>query len=177
MKILKKYSIFLVALLLIAGLFVYDRTLGVKAVTTIQGSAFEMLKILPPVFLMLGLLDVWVPRETMIRFMGEGSGLRGALLSMFIGAAAAGPLYVVFPVAAAFMKKGVKFTNILLLIGTWSTMKIPMLMFEMSSLGPRFMLTRLALNIPVILIITFFLNRLLGRQDIEDIYERARNSQ
>ncbi len=133
----------------------------------------EMLLILPPIFILLGLLDVWVPRETMIKFMGEDSGLLGALLAFLLGSAAAGPLYVVFPIAAAFMKKGVKFTNILILIGAWSTTKIPMLLFEMASLGPKFMFTRLALNIPIIVIITFVINKALTAAEIGAIYQTA----
>jgi hypothetical protein len=57
------------------------------------------------------------------------------VLAILIGSAAAGPLYGAFPVAAVFMKKGVKFSNILIFIGAWSTTKIPMILFEVSSLG------------------------------------------
>lgn len=57
----------------------------------------EMLAVIPPIFLFLGLLDVWVPRETIIRYLGEGSGLKGVVLSIVLGAAAAGPLYGAFP--------------------------------------------------------------------------------
>lgn len=77
----------------------------------------EMVLVIPPIFVLPGLLDIWVPRETMIRYMGEGSGLKGILLAISIGSAAAGPLYGAFPVAAVLMKKGVKFTNIMIFIG------------------------------------------------------------
>ncbi|HRT81778.1 MAG TPA: permease, partial [Oscillospiraceae bacterium] len=133
----------------------------------------EMLVILPPVFVLLGLLDVHVPRETMVKYMGEGSGLKGIILAFLVGSAAAGPLYVVFPVAGAFMKKGAKFSNILVMIGAWSTTKIPMLMFEFSSLGPKFMLTRLAMNIPIILIMTLIINSVFSKKEKEEIAERA----
>ncbi|MFA5698830.1 MAG: permease [Sphaerochaeta sp.] len=173
MRIFKQYRLALIAVALIALTLLFSRDTGLSAVKTVGLSAKEMLLILPPVFIMLGLLDVWVPREAMVRFMGEGSGLLGGLLSWIIGVAAAGPLYVVFPIAAAFMKKGVKFTNILILIGAWSTMKVPMVMFEFSSLGARFALTRLIVNIPVILIMAFILNRVLSSEDKEAINQRA----
>ena len=176
MKMFKKYLVFIVAALLIVISFFWRQDIGVKAVNTILSSGKEMLLILPPVFIMLGLLDVWVPRDKMVKYMGEDSGIVGALLSIIIGSAAAGPLYVVFPIAAAFMKKDVKFTNILLLIGAWSTTKIPMLMFELSALGSRFMLTRLAMNIPVILIITFAMNRSLSKTEIDAIYRRSKEN-
>lgn len=37
----------------------------------------EMLSIIPPIFILLGLLDVWVQRETMIKLMGKESGILG----------------------------------------------------------------------------------------------------
>ncbi len=165
---------FIVALALLVLAYIWNKEVGIKAATTIKNSSIEMLKILPPVFVLLGLLDVWVPRDTMVKFMGDGSGLLGGILAFAIGSAAAGPLYVVFPIAAAFMKKDVKFSNILILIGAWSTTKIPMLLFEYSSLGPRFMITRLILNVPVILIMTFLMNLLITKTEQEAIYDMAK---
>ena len=112
-KYFKKYRAFLIAAGLMAILTAVNFDLGVKALNISAGSLVEMLLVVPPVFVLLGLMDVWVPKETMIKYMGEGSGLKGILLAIFLGSAAAGPLYGAFPVAAVFMKKGVKFSNIL----------------------------------------------------------------
>jgi len=128
-----------------------------------------MLLVIPPIFILLGFLDVWVPRETMVRFMGEGSGIIGAALAVFLGSAAAGPLYAAFPVAAVFIRKGASFRNVVIFIGAWSTTKIPMFLFELSSLGPRFALTRLAVNIPGIILIGWTLERLIGAGEKERI--------
>lgn len=172
-KILKKFRLFLISSLAIVIITFVNKEIGMKAIETFQFSLKEMIFLLPPVFILLGLLDVWVPREVMIKYMGEGSGIVGVLLSIFIGSAAAGPLYGAFPIAAVFMNKGVKLSNILVLIGAWSTTKIPMILFEISSLGPKFALTRLALSIPGILIIAYILPKLLKQEEIEDIYKRA----
>ena len=177
MKTFKKYIIFIIAAILIGVLFLINKDMGFKAVSTIKSSSKEMILILPPIFILLGLMDVWVPRDTMVKFMGEGSGIIGGILSFIIGSAAAGPLYVVFPVAIAFMKKGVKFSNILILIGAWSTTKIPMLLFESTSLGLNFMLTRLAVNIPIILIMTFVMTKILKDDEIAAIYEGAKEQE
>ena len=175
MKLLKKYLIFIIAVIVILFMFFINKDAALKAVGTIKMSLREMLLILPPIFVLLGLLDIWVPRDTMVKFMGEGTGLLGALLAFLLGSSAAGPLYVVFPVAAAFMKKDTSFINILIMIGAWSTTKIPMLLFEYTSLGARFTITRLAMNIPVILIIAFVINKVLNKDEIDRIYELAKN--
>ncbi len=97
----------------------------------------------------------------------------GVIISILIGSAAAGPLYGAFPVAAVFMKKGVKLSNILIFIGAWSTTKIPMFLFELNSLGPKFALTRLAINIPGILLIAYTIPKFLKEEEIEEIYKRV----
>jgi uncharacterized membrane protein YraQ (UPF0718 family) len=175
MKLIKKYSLFILASLVIIVLYFVNKEIGLKAVETVRVSSKEMIFILPPVFILLGLLDVWVPRDTMVKYMGKGSGVTGALLAFLIGSAAAGPLYVVFPIAAAFMRKDVKFSNILILIGAWSTTKIPMILFELGSLGTKFGLTRLALNIPVILIITLVINKAMNKDEVAETYSNAKD--
>jgi len=173
--LVKRYSSFLLVLVLLGILSLFNQELGAGVFNITVMQLKEMLLVIPPIFVLLGLLDVWVPKQTMVRYMGKGSGLKGILLSLFIGSAAAGPLYGAFPVAAVFMKKGVTFSNVLIFIGAWSTTKIPMILFEFSALGAPFALTRLLIDIPGIIIIAFLLSRMMGKEEIEAIYERASN--
>jgi uncharacterized membrane protein YraQ (UPF0718 family) len=78
-------------------------------------------------------------------------------------------------VAAVFMKKGVKFTNILIFIGAWSTTKIPMLLFEAAALGTEFAVTRLLVDIPGIILIAMILEKMVSKAEIEKIYLNASN--
>lgn len=172
---IKRYRGFIITAVAI-GLFVLiDHKVGMQAINISIYQFWQMLLVIPPVFILLGLLDVWVPRETMIKYMGEDSGLKGVILSILIGSAAAGPLYGAFPVAAVFVKKGVKFSNILIFIGAWSTVKIPMFLFEMTALGAKFAVTRLLVDIPGIIIIAYILSNMISKQDVEKIYENVRN--
>lgn len=172
-RIMKKYRVFLMVFASVLLLTAVNNEVGMKALSITAFSFKEMVLVIPPIFVLLGLLDVWVPKETMIKYMGEGSGLKGILLSIFIGSAAAGPLYGAFPVAAVFMKKGVRFQNILIFIGAWSTTKIPMILFEIASLGTKFALTRLLVDIPGIIIIAAVLARLVSKEEVNSIYEAA----
>lgn len=173
MKKLARYRNLIVMLIVTAGALLIRPEFGQEAVRITGYSLREMLMILPPVFILLGLLDVWVPRQTFVKYMGEGSGIRGIVLSFLIGSAAAGPLYGAFPVAAVFMKKGVSFFNILIFIGAWSTTKIPMILFEVASLGSLFAITRLLVNIPGIIIIAYILMTFTTDAEREEIYDRA----
>ncbi|ERJ11480.1 permease [Haloplasma contractile] len=172
-KMIKRYRFFLLTLVVAAIIYFIDQTLGQKVVDTVSFSFKEMLMVIPPIFVLLGLLDVWVPRETMMKYMGEKSGIKGIIIAFTLGSAAAGPLYGAFPIAAVFMKKGVKFTNILIFIGAWSTTKIPLILFEISALGPKFALTRWLIDLPGIIIIAYALARFLKKEDINQLYERA----
>jgi len=171
--LLLKYRAFILAAAGLAVLTLFNYDLGMKALGNAGSQFIQMLLIIPPVFILLGLLDVWIPRETMIKYMGEGSGAKGVILAFVIGSAAAGPLYGAFPVAAVFMKKGVKFSNILIFIGAWSTTKIPMLMFEFSALGAKFAATRLLVDIPGIIIIAFLISKFISKEEISKIYKSA----
>lgn len=173
MTLLKKYRFAVFSSFILLALFVYHKPWGMKALQVTAFSFKEMLMIVPPIFLLLGLLDVWVPRETLVRFMGAGSGVRGVLLAFFLGSAAAGPLYGAFPIAAVLMKKGASYRNIMIFIGAWSTTKIPLLLFEMTSMGTAFMLTRLLLNIPGILMIAWLVDRFISEDEQLLLYQNA----
>jgi len=172
-KFLKRYRFFIITIIAVGILTIFNRNLGMKSLGIAGYSFGQMALVIPPIFILLGLLDVWVPREIMVKFMGEGSGFKGIVLSFLIGSAAAGPLYGAFPIAAVFMKKGVKFSNILIFIGAWSTTKIPMLLFEMSSLGLKFALIRLLIDIPGIIIIAQLLTLFISKEEIDKIYKNT----
>ncbi|MCT4685787.1 permease [Vallitalea sp.] len=173
MKTLKRYTFALIIIATIILLLIFNREIGLKAIKITGSNLKEMILVIPPVFVLLGLLDVWVPKETMMKYMGDKSGIKGIVLSIILGSAAAGPLYGAFPIAAVFMKKGVKFSNVLIFIGAWSTTKIPMFLFEISALGARFAVTRLLIDIPGIIIIAFILNGLINKDEVKKIYENA----
>jgi uncharacterized membrane protein YraQ (UPF0718 family) len=172
-KVIKRYKFFIILLVINTVILIVKPDIGLKSLQLTKSNALEMLSILPPVFILLGLLDVWVKRETMIKFMGEKSGIIGVLLAFLLGSAAAGPLYAAFPVAAVLLKKGSKFSNVLIMIGAWSTTKIPLLLFEASSMGIKFMITRFILNIFGIAIIAYTVEKLLSKREIDKIYNNA----
>ncbi|AET68188.1 putative permease [Desulfosporosinus orientis DSM 765] len=172
-KLLRRYKFLLVLLILNILLVVLYPSIGQKSVVITGNSLLEMLSIIPPIFILLGLLDVWVQRDTMIKLMGEKSGFFGISLAFFLGSAAAGPLYAAFPIAGVLLKKGSKFSNVLVFIGAWSTTKIPLLLFEATSMGWKFMLTRFIIDIPGIALIAYTTDKLLSSKEKQYIYDNA----
>ncbi len=167
----KRYRAFLLLLAVNIALAIFSPELGLKSARTTMQNFMEMMSVIPPIFILLGLLDVWVERETMIKFTGKGSGLKGILISFLLGTAAAGPLYAAFPVAGVMLKKGSSLSNVLIFIGAWSTTKIPMLTFEAANLGLAFTMTRLALSIVGINAIAYITEKALSEEQKQQIYE------
>lgn len=172
-KLIKRYRIFILLLIINVVVLVLFPNIGRKAFQMTSSNLLEMLSVLPPIFILLGLLDVWVKRETMIKYMGDNSGIIGVLLAFFLGSAAAGPLYAAFPVAGVLLKKGSKLSNIFIMLGAWSTTKIPLILFEASALGLKFMLFRFIMNLIGIAVIAYITEKSLTQKDKDVIYQKA----
>jgi uncharacterized membrane protein YraQ (UPF0718 family) len=172
-KVVKRYWLFLIMLVINAGIILFYPSIGQNTVKITIGNFKEMISVVPPIFILLGLLDVWVPKDIMIKYMGEKSGFKGILLAFLLGSAAAGPLYAAFPVAQVLLKKGSKFSNVLIFIGAWSTTKVPLLLFEGSAMGWKFTGLRFAINIFGIAFIAYSTEKLLSKSEKETIYTNA----
>ncbi len=167
----KRYKVFLLLLIINLVIAVVDPQVGLKSANITMQNLIEMILVIPPIFVLLGLLDVWLDRATMMKYTGKGSGVKGVIIAYILGSAAAGPLYAAFPVAAIMIKKGSSLFNVFIFIGAWSTTKIPMLTFEAASMGFPFTLTRLALSIIGILMIAIITEKALGQEHQKEIYD------
>ena len=142
---------------------------GEAALSLSFNNLLEMLSIIPPIFILLGLMDVWIPKETMMKYMGRGAGIKGVVFAFLLGSFSAGPLYAAFPVASVFLKKGASLTNVFIFIGAWSKTKIPMTLFEITQLGAKFAVSRFVLNLIGIILLAFVLNRTTSGDEYEKI--------
>jgi hypothetical protein len=74
----------------------------------------------------------------------------------------------------AVLKKDCKFSNALIMLGAWSTTKIPLLLFESSAMGLRFTATRFILNLAGIAAIAALTEKSLSDEEQQQIRQRAR---
>jgi uncharacterized membrane protein YraQ (UPF0718 family) len=169
---LKRYSFFLLSLLILILIFFFNWDLGTKSFISAQSSFIQMLSVLPPIMILLGLIDVWVPRETLIKYMGKDSGFTGVLIAILIGSIAAGPMYAAFPFTAMLLKKGVKFSNIIIFMNAWCVTKISTLLFEISAIGYTFTLSRLIIDVPGVIIMGYLVEKFMRKEDLDNLYLR-----
>ncbi len=138
----------------------------------------EMAVILPAVFIIMGLVSVWVEREFIVKFLGEGSGVKGVILSFIQGSIPMGPLYAAFPLAAVLLKKGAKVANIIILLSAWACIKLPAELMELQFLGWKFTLVRYLATLVVVVALSEVIGRVFfkhGYMKPEHALEKADN--
>ncbi len=163
-KIIKRYKYFLILSFLLILIILYNNEFGISAFKNIESNLIQMLSVLPPTMILLALMDEWIPREYFIKYMGNSSKILGIFLSFIFAFLAAGPLYAGFPFAAVLMKKGVKFSNVIIFLNAWCVTKFSTLLFEIGALGYEFTLYRLMINIPGIIIMGYIIDYLVSKK-------------
>lgn len=173
MKLIKKNKATVVLLIVALILTIINVDYGLSVSSIVWTNAITIAGVLPPIFILIGLLDVWVPKKVMIKYMGEKSGFKGLFFAFLLGSMAAGPLYVAFPVAALLLKKGARIAYVIFFLSTWTVGKIPLLLFEISSLGATFTIIHFFTMITIFLIGSFLIEKLLSKEDKVQLVERA----
>lgn len=172
-KLAKRYSFFIISLIILIIIFFINFNIGFKTMDSAKSSFFQMLSVLPPIMILLGLMDVWVPREVLMKYMGEDSGIMGIALSMLIGSIAAGPMYAAFPFTIVLIRKGAKFSNVIIFMNAWCVTKISTLLFEVSALGFKFTMVRLLIDIPGVIIMGYLVYYFTGEKELKKVYATA----
>lgn len=159
-------NIFLGAIvLLILFLLIIRKSIGLEAIAFTGKNALSFAFMLAPIFICIGLMDVWIEKDVMIKMLGAGAGAKGILLSLALGVVTAVPLYALLPVAGILLKKGSGISNVLIFLCSSASIRIPLLLFEISSLGWRFTLVQLILNVLTIFVIVLIINKTLFQME------------
>lgn len=169
MKLLMKNKFLTIGLLGLIILAIIDINLSYKAVENTFNQIVSMLLIVPPIFVLIGLFDVFVPKETVINLLGKNSGAKGMALSFFLGAFSAGPTIAAFPLALLMMKKGAKYGNVMFFLMTWSTLKLPILIYQITELGLKLSLIMNGVMLLVFIISSIFIDKIISEEETEEI--------
>ena len=159
----RKYGWVVLFLLLALASFFARFSPGIQVYSNFQKSFIEMVTFLPLLFILIGLFDVWVPREKIEKYIGKDSGIIGILMVIFLAMLQAGPLYGAFPVAYILYKKGARVRNIFIFLGAFSSLKIAMLGLEIGYLGLKYTLVRSLVSLPLFILVGFLMEKILGK--------------
>jgi len=128
-----------------------------------------ILAIMPGVFLLIGLFKVWVKDETVIKHMGEKSGFKGFLLAIVLAFTCIGGLFAALPIAKQLYDKGSKLSVILTYLGASCICRVPMTLWEASMLGVDFTILRYVVSIPLIIVSSILLEKVIKTVKIKEI--------
>ena len=168
--VLNRYKYFLLVLIILVLVIIFKNDIGIKSLEITKDSLFQMLSVLPPIMILLGLMDEWVSRESMMKYMGENSGVLGVFLVMSLATFAAGPMYAAFPFTAVLLKKGVKFSNVMIFMNTWCVIKISTLLFEVTSLGFKFTFYRFIIDFVGVIVMGYLIDYVMKKEDKQVLY-------
>lgn len=169
MKILKmiKENLFVITILLsYLIIFLVNPSMGVDSVKNSGYYIKEMLMIMPVIFILTALLDMWVPKEKIVKLLGKGAKGKGIFLAFVVGSISAGPIYAAFPMCVMLHKKGASIRNIIIILSSWAVIKVPMLINEVKFLGLKFMIIRWALTILAIIIFSWIAAKIIKEKDL-----------
>jgi len=154
------------------GIFILRPEIGTAAIKNSGYYIKEMLMIMPVIFVLTALLDMWVPKEKIIKYLGKESKIKGIVLSFVIGSISAGPIYAAFPMCVMLHRKGATIKNIVIILSSWAVIKIPMLINEVKFLGLKFMVVRWVLTVISILIFSWITSKIVRDEDLLQIKEK-----
>lgn len=135
---------------------------GIEMGKNLLTFTIHMMKVLPFAFILIGLFDVWVPRKTIEEKLGKEAGIKAHLTAIALAAPLAGGLYVSLPAAALLYEKGASLDVVLTFLGASTLVRIPMMIFEASFMGIKFTIVRLAVSLPLVILSSFVLSKLIG---------------
>ena len=101
----------------------------------------DLIATLVTVFVFVGLFQVWINDEFIMKHLGEESGIKGLALGAGLGTVLHGPLIGVFPLLRALLAKGAKLGVVVAIVSTWA-IKLPMIPLEIRLFGWKFALMR-----------------------------------
>lgn len=133
----------LAVLLIVTGYLRGDQqhVAGLKAAA---GMTLQVLPLLVCAFIVAGMIQVLLPGDTVARWVGAESGLRGILVGTVAGGLAPGGPYVSLPIAAGLLRSGAGIGTMVAFLTGWSLWAVGRLPMEVGILGWKLTLARLA---------------------------------
>ena len=100
-------------------------------------------------FIIVGLVQVLIPKDLITNWIGARSGIKGVLISCVVGGLVPGAPYAVFPIVATLYKAGASLGSVVGFVSAWALWSISRLPVEMALIDPKPALIRYAITFVV----------------------------
>lgn len=156
----KKILLFPIYILFVLISIAFDYTPGKTIGYNFYLFSIDMIKILPCAFILIGLFEVWVKRETVEKHLGDSSGIKGYIWAIILSTTTVGGIFTTLPLAHSLYKKGARVSVVITYLGAASVCRIPMTLFEMTFIGVKFSIIRWLVSLPLLILIAIFIEKL-----------------
>lgn len=131
---------------------------------TFGGKTFlSTLPLLVFAFAIAGLVQVLIPREFIMKWLGPEAGLKGILLGTVAGGITPGGPYVSFPIVASLYKSGASVGTVVAFVTAWSVWAIARFPMEIGLVGPKLAIVRFLSTLIVPPLAGLFAQAVFGR--------------
>jgi uncharacterized membrane protein YraQ (UPF0718 family) len=114
---------------------------GIKISTSM---IIQIIPLLFFAFLVAGMVQVLIPKEVILKWVGTESGLRGIFIGSIAGGLTPGGPFVNLPLAAALFRSGAGIGTMVAFITGWSLYAVARIPMEVGILGWQLTLVRIA---------------------------------
>ena len=161
------YLIFGLTIIFLILSFSFDYQPGKEIGKNLGNFLVSMLMLLPCAFILIGLFEVWVKRETVEKHFGKQSKIMGYIYAILLSSTAVGGLYVALPVAYTLHNKGARLSIVFTYLYAACICRIPMTVFEATFVGLKFTLIRLFTSLILVLTASLILERHLEKRSFQ----------
>ncbi len=113
-------------------------------------------------FVVVGFMNVLIPKETLLSWLGTESGWKGLIIGPLIGALIQGGPYAFFPMFGALFRESISIGPAVAMITAWGMINVGHLPYEFTFLGSRFVILKYAIYLAVPTLVGLLANLLFG---------------
>lgn len=147
------YIYLAVAAILMVLSFSKDRHKTRKALISTGKIALNVLPVLFFIFILMGVINIYVTKDLVVRLLGTGSGMWGILIGELVGAIALIEPAAVFPFSGSLLAKGASYGVIYAFASTAVLIGIATLPAELKFMGKKFTIVRNVLTFVLVFLI------------------------
>jgi uncharacterized membrane protein YraQ (UPF0718 family) len=137
-------------LALITGAICYARGMGVF-LRGLDDALAMMRQVLPKVagaLLMAGFVQVLLPGELVVKWIGKDTGFKGILIACLAGALTPGGPIISFPLVAALYRMGANISSLVAYLTAWELIGVQrIVIWDIPLMGVKFAMLRVAVSL------------------------------
>lgn len=152
-------KLFVTSLILIICIFIINEQKGIEVCNKIIEISYNTIPILLLMFLLLAFIKLGLNSNIVEKHIQRGNKYKNVLIAYLFGMFVSGPIYPGYSLGSMLISKGIKIRVIVILLSVWSTLKIPLLPYEVSILGLKLTIVRWFVTFILIYVLSIMMEK------------------